>query len=46
MHNTGQKPGAGIYRCVRCGTIIKITKPDEVLRSCPKCHYTQFYKVQ
>jgi len=46
MHKTKEKPGIGIYKCTRCGTIVKINNANDPLPSCPKCHNTVFMKVQ
>ena len=35
-YKTGDKPGAGRYRCDNCGYVVRITSDAEALPACPK----------
>jgi DNA-directed RNA polymerase subunit RPC12/RpoP len=45
MPTTGEKPGIGIYRCKRCGTIVRLDDSSDTLPPCPKCNGTEFDRV-
>ncbi len=40
----GETPGAGDYRCLKCGYIITIADGEE-LPICPMCGFEQWSKV-
>jgi len=44
-YKTGEKPGAGNYRCTNCGNIITLKSDDEALPICPVCQNQEFEKV-
>jgi predicted RNA-binding Zn-ribbon protein involved in translation (DUF1610 family) len=44
MYYTGDKPGAGDYRCTHCRFVITLDD-DGVLPPCPKCFKTEWEKV-
>ena len=39
---TGEKPGIGTYRCIKCGTTVTLDNADDTLPPCPKCDGTDF----
>ena len=39
-YKTGDKPGAGRYRCDNCGYVVRITSDAEALPACPNCGQT------
>lgn len=45
MYRTGQKPGKGIYQCIRCGVTVTLDDNTDTLPPCPKCHETLYIKV-
>ncbi len=45
MPTTGEKPGKGIYKCLRCGTTVTLDDINDTLPPCPKCNGTQFNKI-
>jgi len=46
MPTTGEKPGAGKYHCVRCGTRVRLDDPGDRLPPCPKCRGTKFKRAR
>jgi len=44
-YETGQKPGKGRYKCVKCGEIIVLDQDTDVLPPCPKCNGTKWIKL-
>lgn len=42
MPTTGEKPGEGTYKCVKCGCVIKLDDNTDTLPPCPKCNGTEF----
>jgi len=45
MHTTGEKPGKGLYKCRKCGEVIRLDDNTDTLPPCPKCHGTKWDKV-
>ena len=45
MPTTGQEPGAGTYRCTRCGQVVELDEDGDRLPPCPECHGTEFADV-
>lgn len=45
MHHTGDKPGAGKYRCLSCGEIIILDQSTDTLPPCPSCNGTIWLKL-
>ncbi|NOU17355.1 MAG: hypothetical protein HOO91_07350 [Bacteroidales bacterium] len=45
MYTTGEKPGKGLYKCVKCGEVIRLDDNSDVLPPCPQCHGTKWTKV-
>lgn len=45
MVKSGEKPGKGTYRCVRCGQLVVLDNDGEPLPPCPRCNGTVFEKV-
>ena len=41
-YKTGDKPGAGRYRCDNCGYVVRITSDAEALPACPNCGHHEF----
>ncbi|MBC6904509.1 hypothetical protein DWB84_03385 [Saccharophagus sp. K07] len=42
MSSTGEKPGIGIYICVKCGQSIFLNDRSDKLPPCPKCQGTTY----
>lgn len=42
MPHTGEEPGAGIYKCARCGQTVRLDDAGDRLPPCPECHHTEF----
>lgn len=42
MPRTGEEPGAGLYRCTRCGQAVRLDDAGDRLPPCPECHHTEF----
>ncbi|MFO7275228.1 MAG: hypothetical protein DIU55_010190 [Bacillota bacterium] len=42
MPHTGEEPGAGLYRCTRCGQAVHLDDAGDRLPPCPECHHTEF----
>ena len=45
-YKTGDKPGAGRYRCDNCGYVVRITSDAEALPACPNCGHHEFTKLE
>lgn len=45
-YKTGDKPGAGRYRCDNCGYVVRITSDAEALPACPNCGHREFTKLE
>jgi len=45
MYKTGEKPGIGVYKCTKCGELVRLNDSTDVLPPCPKCHNTSYVKV-
>lgn len=45
MPTTGEKPGKGLYQCLKCGEIIRLDDDTDTLPPCPKCYHTEYAKV-
>jgi len=45
IFKTGDKPGIGKYRCIKCGHVHFIQTNYEELPQCPKCPDTNWEKV-
>ncbi|MHA5207335.1 hypothetical protein R5R49_07145 [Oenococcus oeni] len=46
MFKSGDKPGAGRYKCLTCGKIIYLFKNSDVLPSCPECKAANWVKFK
>ncbi len=45
VFKTGEKPGNGIYQCVKCGKFAICRSPEDILPNCPKCKVpSDFFK--
>lgn len=44
MPTTGEKPGIGAYKCMKCGEVVHLDDADDTLPPCPKCNGTEFTK--
>jgi len=42
MSTTGQKPGKGVYTCVKCGQRVFLDDDSDTLPPCPKCNGTSY----
>ncbi len=42
MAYSGEKPGAGVYICVNCGTRLTLASDDDELPSCRRCDDREF----
>ncbi|MFT8728608.1 MAG: hypothetical protein ABF755_00915 [Oenococcus oeni] len=40
MFKSGDKPGAGCYKCLTCGEIIYLIQNSDILPFCPECKAT------
>ena len=45
MPTTGEKPGKGTYKCLKCGQLVVLDDHTDTLPPCPSCHGTAFRKV-
>jgi Zn-dependent peptidase ImmA (M78 family)/transcriptional regulator with XRE-family HTH domain/DNA-directed RNA polymerase subunit RPC12/RpoP len=45
MPTTGEKPGKGTYKCLRCGQIVVLDDATDTLPPCPSCSGTEFVAV-
>ncbi|MCI1640604.1 MAG: zinc ribbon-containing protein [Bacteroidales bacterium] len=45
MYKTGEKPGKGWYRCLKCGKVIELNDDSDTLPPCPKCKGTEWTKI-
>ena len=44
MPTTGEKPGKGIYKCLKCQERVRLDDATDTLPPCPKCHGTKYVK--
>jgi DNA-directed RNA polymerase subunit RPC12/RpoP len=42
MSTTGEKPGKGVYVCIKCGEKVRLDDNSDRLPPCPKCHGTEY----
>ena len=42
MYKTGEKPGQGVYFCMKCGQKIVLDDDNDTLPPCPRCGHTEF----
>ena len=42
MSTTGEKPGAGTYKCDNCAQIVVLDDDSDTLPPCPKCEETEY----
>jgi len=42
MSTTGEKPGKGVYTCVKCGQRVVLDDNSDTLPPCPKCSGTRY----
>ena len=42
MVKTGEKPGKGVYYCLKCGQEIRLDDNTDTMPPCPKCNSTNF----
>jgi len=45
MYTTGEKPGKGKYKCLKCGLVITLDDDTDTLPPCPRCGGTKWDKV-
>ncbi len=45
MPTTGEKPGKGIYKCRKCGEIVRLDDETDTLPPCPKCKGTEYVRI-
>ena len=45
MYTTGEKPGKGRYKCVKCGEGSRLDDNSDTLPPSPSCHGTKWTKV-
>lgn len=45
MYYSGEQPGKGRYRCVKCGYEIQLDSDAQQLPSCPKCGAIKWEKI-
>ncbi len=38
MPKCGEKPGAGVYVCAKCGQVVVLDDNSDKLPPCPKCN--------
>lgn len=41
MHDIGEKPGKGTYRCIYCGNTVVLDNDDDRLPPCPSNDCTE-----
>lgn len=44
-YTTGEKPGKGLYMCLKCFQTVKLDDDTDTLPPCPKCDGTKFAKI-
>lgn len=42
MSTTGEKPGKGMYTCMRCGQVVRLDDNTDKLPPCPTCNNTSY----
>ncbi len=42
MPKTGEKPGIGVYTCIKCGQTVILNDKSDALPPCPKCNGTTY----
>ena len=45
MCTTGEKPGIGKYKCMKCGFILELDDATDTLPPCPKCKAIKWEKL-
>lgn len=45
IYKTGEKPGVGRYRCLKCGEVIRLDQSTDTLPPCPVCAAVQWTRV-
>ena len=45
MYSTGDRPGKGRYRCVKCGEIVALDDDSDTLPPCSSCDATEWKKI-
>ncbi len=46
MLKTGDTPGKGTYKCLKCGKIITLENDTDALPVCPRCGNKTWEKVE
>lgn len=46
MATANTTPGPGVYMCVKCKQIIKISSESDKLPICPKCRKATYMKIR
>ena len=44
MYTADEKPGKGVYKCMKCRELVVLNDDSEILPPCPRCgriHYTK-----
>jgi DNA-directed RNA polymerase subunit RPC12/RpoP len=45
MPRTGEKPGKGLYKCLKCGQLARLDDDTDTMPPCPTCNGTEFVRV-
>ncbi len=45
IYKTGEKPGKGKYKCMKCSFVITLKSNDEILPECPVCKIREYEKI-
>ncbi|AZR72500.1 rubredoxin-like protein [Anoxybacter fermentans] len=45
MPTTGEKPGIGLYLCLKCYQQVRLDDDTDTLPPCPRCNHTEFIKI-
>ncbi|MDG5799010.1 hypothetical protein QA597_01380 [Marinilabiliaceae bacterium ANBcel2] len=45
MYTTGEKPGKGKYKCLKCGKIVTLENDSDSLPICPVCKHDKWEKL-
>jgi DNA-directed RNA polymerase subunit RPC12/RpoP len=45
MPTTGEKPGKGLYACVKDGQTVRLDDDTDTLPPCPRCGGTEFRRI-
>ncbi len=45
LYKSGEKPGKGTYKCVKCAYIVVLKSDSDVLPVCPLCGLREYEKL-